>query len=70
MSKTMNTGATHFAVLSHSRAGRTWYQSKNVGELTCRSASVWATADKDEAIMLSGRTGGTVVTLDPNHYAR
>ncbi len=61
MSKTENKKT--FAIVRETRMGRTWYQSKNVGEITRLMRNLWTTTDRDAAIMLAGQVGGTVVTV-------
>ncbi len=65
MSKTNSTtvAAKQFCIIRETRAGMTWYQSKDVGTITRRVAAMWTTTDRDAAIQLAGEVGGTVVPV-------
>ena len=54
---------TVYCIIRETRSGRTWYQSRNVGEITRLVSNLWTTTDRDAAIMLAGEVGGTVVPV-------
>ena len=54
---------TVYCIIRETRSGRTWYKSRNVGEITRLVSNLWTTTDRDAAIMLAGEVGGTVVPV-------
>ncbi len=59
-----NANKTVFGIIRHSNNGRTWYQSKNVGEITCRTRNLWTTTDRAAADRLAAEVGGTVARIE------
>ncbi len=56
------TSKRYCILLTHTN-GRTYYHSTVPGTMTCRTANVWSTADRDAAIMLAATMGGSVVPV-------
>ncbi len=64
MSNAQEKQAVRFGVIRHSNNGRTWYQSRNVGEITRRTANLWTTTDRAVAAALASEVGGTVARIE------
>lgn len=61
---TANKGTKHSVLRFHQPAnGRSYYQAREVGSVTCRRASMWTTTDRAAAERLADDVGGTVVSL-------
>lgn len=58
----MTNDTKHYAIIRKTSAGRTWYQSKDVGSITRKRADVWSTPSMQAAYTLAVEVGGTVVT--------
>ena len=65
MKTTQSKTAPKFAILRFHQPlnGRSYYQSRDVGSVTCLVKNMWTTSDRVAAICLAGEVGGTVVTL-------
>ncbi len=53
-----------FGVIRYSNNGRTWWQSQNVGEMTCRTKNLWTTPSREVAAALAAEVGGTVGRIE------
>lgn len=60
MNKTTKT-TVYFNIIRDSHSGRTWYQSRNVGEITRLRRDLWRTTDRAAADRLAAEVGGHVV---------
>jgi hypothetical protein len=56
---------TKYAVLRFHQPlnGRSYYQARECGSVTCKRSSMWVTRDREAAQRMAEEVGGTVVSL-------